>query len=77
MPRFFFHVHDGPAHYEDCDGADMPNIEGAREAALELVSDLIRDTEALWRGGAFRVIAEDEHHARLFSVEVMARALLS
>ena len=70
MPRFFFHLQCG-ASYADEHGTVLADQHDARKAALEIVSQLLRDTgEDLCRGDVFRVFAEDEQRAALFTIEV-------
>jgi hypothetical protein len=71
MPRVFFNVQFG-AVYADEHGTEVLDQIGACNTALEIVSQLARDaTDNLWRGGSFRVVAEDEQRIRLFTIEVV------
>jgi hypothetical protein len=72
MPRFFFHVQDGP-FYADELGTELPDQIRARNVALEILSHLVRSAaDDLWHGSAFCVFAEDEQGAPLFTLEVRA-----
>ncbi|CAN7357727.1 hypothetical protein LJR225_002153 [Phenylobacterium sp. LjRoot225] len=72
MPRFFFHV-QFDEFYADEGGTELTDLDGARNVAAEIVSQLVRDAAGgLWRGGTFRVYAEDERRAPLFTFEVKA-----
>lgn len=72
MPRFFFHVQDDRL-YADEHGTELQDQYCARDVAIEMLSHLVRSaTDGLWRGGAFRVLAEDEQRAPLFTLEVKA-----
>jgi hypothetical protein len=40
MPRYFFHVHDGGSVPDDL-GLNLPNIDAARTAAIELSREIL------------------------------------
>ncbi|MET3911709.1 hypothetical protein ABID59_006076 [Bradyrhizobium sp. S3.3.6] len=42
MPRYFFHVHDGGDSVPDDLGLDLPDIDAARTAAIELSREILR-----------------------------------
>jgi hypothetical protein len=42
MPRYFFHVHDGGGLVPDDLGLDLPDIDAARTAAIELNREILR-----------------------------------
>ena len=72
MPRFFFNIQMDEL-YADEGGTELPDQDGARNVAVEIVSELVREAAGeLWRGGAFRVCAEDERRAPVFTLEVKA-----
>lgn len=41
MPRYFFHVHDGGSVPDDL-GLNLPDIDAARTAAIELSREILR-----------------------------------
>ena len=41
MPRYFFHVHDGGSVRDDL-GLNLPDIDAARTAAIELSREILR-----------------------------------
>jgi len=43
MPRFYFHVRNGPDIYEDHDGIDLPGSWAAYAEALRLATELLGD----------------------------------
>ena len=43
MPRYFFDTDDGDQSLRDEDGLDLPHVEAAREAALDVLPDMARD----------------------------------
>lgn len=73
MPRFFFHVQMGEL-FRDEHGTTLPDHRAAHDVALKVVAELVRDAaDELWRGDAFRVVAEDERRMPLFTLDVTAR----
>ena len=55
MPRYFF-VADGPDRMlDDPEGVNFPNLEGAREASLELARDIVRDSGLAWEDWSFQI----------------------
>lgn len=47
MSRYFFHVADGRS-YRDTEGVDLPDAAAAREEAVRVLGELLRDEPALF-----------------------------
>jgi hypothetical protein len=43
MPRFFFDIHDGENFMPDRQGADLEDLEAAKDEAKKALPDLVRD----------------------------------
>ncbi len=41
MPRYYFHVRNGPSVDQDHDGMDLPDLEAAHAEALRTASELL------------------------------------
>jgi hypothetical protein len=55
MPRYFF-VAQGPDRLVgDPDGADLPNLAGARDFSLELARELVRQAGLAWEQWSFQI----------------------
>ena len=57
MPRYFFHVRDGEAVQADPEGADLPDIEAARKAAVDRAY-------AIWSARP----PDPEHNGQVFEI---------
>lgn len=44
MPRYYFDINDGRQVWIDSAGADLANLNEAREQAIALLPDIIRDS---------------------------------
>jgi len=68
MPRYFFHVEDGP---DDLD-MDLPSLGDAKCQAVRYAADLMCHTAAtFWDKAAFTMCVEDEMGLILFSIHVL------
>ena len=45
MPRFFFHIRDGDRLLIDEDGLEFDDVAGARAAAVQGASDMLKDAK--------------------------------
>lgn len=56
MTRFFFHVHNGISVFDDV-GLELPDIEAAEAAAIELFGEILNDGPdgPLWQKNTWRV----------------------
>ena len=43
MPRYFFDTDDGDQSHRDDEGHDLPDVQAARVAALDVLPDMARD----------------------------------
>jgi hypothetical protein len=57
MPRYFFHVRDGASLERDADGADFPDLDTARKAA-------VRRAYAIWSAHP----PDPEHNGQVFEI---------
>ena len=60
MTRFFFHVHNGISVFDDV-GLELPDIEAAEAAAIELSGQILNDGPdgPLWQDNNWRVEVTD------------------
>ena len=60
MTRFFFHVHNGVSVFDDV-GLELPDIEAAEAAAIELSRQILNDEPGgpLWQSNTWRVEVSD------------------
>ncbi|WOH56103.1 MULTISPECIES: DUF6894 family protein [Bradyrhizobium] len=60
MTRFFFHVHNGISVFDDV-GLELPDIEAAEAAAIELFGEILNDGPdgPLWQKNTWRVEVSD------------------
>ncbi|WP_409191934.1 DUF6894 family protein [Bradyrhizobium sp. RDM4] len=60
MTRFFFHVHNGISVFDDV-GLELPDIEAAEAAAIELFGEILNDGPSgpLWQNNSWRVEVSD------------------
>ena len=60
MTRFFFHVHNGISVFDDV-GLELPDIEAAEAAAIELSGQILNDGPdgPLWQNNTWRVEVSD------------------
>jgi hypothetical protein len=55
MPRYFF-VADGPDRLiDDPEGVDLPSLEAAQQASLDLARDIVRDSNLTWEDWSFQI----------------------
>ena len=72
MPRFYFHTEDGELLL-DRDGADLPDLDAAKDAAVQIMSESLRGNSRLfWDTEGYRVIVTDAQDLTLFSLQVSA-----
>jgi hypothetical protein len=67
MSRFFFDIHDGAIHFDEC-GIECDNLDEARAMGLRFLSELNRDDMA--KGGdryAITVLITDEDHRPVYT----------
>lgn len=68
MPRYFFHVEDGP----DDLGMDLPSLGDAKCQAVRYAADIMCDSAAtFWDKAAFTMWVEDDTGLILFSIHVL------
>lgn len=69
MARFYLHICNGTGFVEDEEGADYPDLDAARAAAMEGLRDVLAGE---LREGTLNIASfieiEDEHHALLATV---------
>lgn len=60
MTRFFFHVHNGISVFDDV-GLELPDVEAAEAAAIELSGEILNDGPdgPLWQNNTWRVEVSD------------------
>ncbi|WFU37457.1 hypothetical protein QA640_23545 [Bradyrhizobium sp. CB82] len=60
MTRYFFHVHNGISVFDDV-GLELPDIEAAEAAAIELSGQILNDGPdgPLWQNNKWRVEVTD------------------
>jgi hypothetical protein len=78
MPRYYFHIHDGK-FLPDVEGTELPDDGAAREAALVLSGDILREGggASLWNGADWNlwVTQQPDHTApKLFTLRFSAEA---
>ena len=70
MPRYHFHQHDG-RDVLDHDGAELPDLAAARNAAARAFIEMVRDhVDELWRDGGWSMTVTDETGLALFSLDL-------
>jgi len=68
MPRYYFHLRDGE-HTEDEEGLDLPDIEAARNVALEAARDIVcADIKHGWLNLDYRIVVADEDGATVLTM---------
>lgn len=73
MPRFYFNVHDGKS-FPDEDGSELRDLRAARETAVRLAGDLLRDhAAAFWTGEEWRMEVTDKQGLILFCLTFVAQ----
>jgi hypothetical protein len=69
MPRFHFNVYDG-VDAPDCDGTELPDWDTAREEAIRLSGELLRDSaKQMALGEDWRMEVTDETGLILFRLD--------
>lgn len=69
MSRYHFNIDDGVSLRDD-DGVEFPDLEGARNAAVDILTEALRGApEQLWRHGGLTVTVTDDTGLTLFVVE--------
>jgi hypothetical protein len=60
MPRFYFHVLDGSALFDDS-GLELPGIDAAMKAAVRFAGAVLREgiADDLWKGSPRQVLVSD------------------
>ncbi|USQ95753.1 DUF6894 family protein [Caulobacter sp. RL271] len=71
MPRYLFHTQDGHV-FHDNEGRELANPAEARRAALNFLSENLRDNGAFWETGSYQVTVTDADNLVLFTLEVLA-----
>ena len=72
MPRYFFNVIDGFST-PDSDGVVLPDIEGAKTAAVILSGEILRDLGAkFWRIPSWQMNVSDESGAVILVLRLSA-----
>jgi hypothetical protein len=70
MPRYFFHLTNGWRVVDDSDGVDHENNESARLEAIEMVSELLKEsriTGHVWDG--WSVIVRDQNGKTIWQIK--------
>lgn len=68
MPRYRFHVRDD-LHTDDAEGAELPDLESARETAMEAARELVcADIKNGWLNLDHSIEVTDDEGATLFTV---------
>lgn len=69
MPRYFFHILDGPYHIDEV-GADHPGLDDARNVAVQQLLDLMkRKGRAVWDVDDLGIWVTDDKGATLFTLD--------
>jgi hypothetical protein len=55
MPRYFFIAQGTDRVIGDPEGAEVPNLEAARDASLEIARDLVRQAGLVWEEWSFEI----------------------
>jgi hypothetical protein len=72
MPRYFFHTQCDVA-WDDQEGTELPNVEGAKNDAVQLLVELLRNnSKAFWDAGDFTVTVADDKGLTLLTLSLMA-----
>jgi hypothetical protein len=74
MPQYFFNVDDGEPLIDE-EGTELPDLESARQAAVILSGEILRDGSGtgLWRGKPWRLwVTEGRRGKRLFTLSFFA-----
>jgi hypothetical protein len=72
MPRYFFHVHDGQSSI-DRDGTELASLQEAREEAVRLSGQMLRERAArFWEGEKWRLDVASPADVPLFTLIVAA-----
>jgi hypothetical protein len=70
MPRYFFHLMNGPRVVNDSDGVEHDGDGAARLEAIEMVSELLKEsriTGQVWDG--WSVIVRDQNGKMLWEIK--------
>ena len=70
MPRYFFHLTNGSRVVSDLDGVDHENNESAHLEAIEMASELLKESKATghnWEG--WSVIVRDQNGKTIWEVK--------
>jgi hypothetical protein len=63
MPRYFFNIHDSQ-NLPDNDGTVFPGPEAAREQAVILAGEVLKDLDGkFWNAREWRMVVTDEQGA--------------
>ncbi|HEY8612371.1 MAG TPA: hypothetical protein VIL69_13895 [Roseomonas sp.] len=72
MSRYFFHVHDGTSSI-DWDGIELGSLQEAREEAVRLAGQMLRDGAArFWNGEKWRLDVASPADVPLFTLTFAA-----
>lgn len=72
MPTYFFHTENGH-HHADPDGSEMSDVEAAKSAAVQILSEMLRGAAcSFWETEALRLIVTDDQGLTLFRLELCA-----
>ena len=70
MDRFFFHIDYGETTRDDV-GTELPNLQAARSAAVELVGEMLRDQrDQFWAKPDLTVTVADARNLTLWTLTV-------
>jgi hypothetical protein len=74
MDRYFFHIDYGETSRDD-EGTELPNLGAARNAAVNLVSELLRDDgDTFWVKPDLTVTVADATGLVLWRIETLGSA---
>ena len=72
MPLYFFHIHAN-AHDADDEGMDFADPGAAREEAIKVAGEMMRDSpDAFWDSQPWKVVVTDEAGAVLWQISMDA-----
>jgi hypothetical protein len=70
MAKYFFHT-DSDLRHTDADGAELPNMEAAREEAARLIAGMLRDgAKVFWGTEPWTMTVTDDTGLIFFTISV-------
>jgi hypothetical protein len=71
MPMYHFNIRDG-GYFPDLDGSELANIEAAKERAVEMAGQLLKDNaKDFWRSEQWELEVMDPTGLLLFQITLL------